>query len=88
MVAYPSTMAADRAPSLLEATTKATASWQQDLKTIFEKAKDLFPDVVWELSDDTSGSSVEEIWGHKGTLKRFYVHVEQLDGVFQRYHRG
>ena len=71
MVAYPSTMTTDRAPSLLEATTKATTVWQQDLKTIFDKAKDLFPDVVWELSDDTSGSSVEEIWGHKGTLKRF-----------------
>lgn len=68
MVAYPSTTTnADRALLLLEATARATAGWQQDLKAIFDSAKEYFPDVVWELSDDTTGSSVEEIWGHKGT---------------------
>ena len=73
MVAYPSTMTTDRAPSLLEATTKATTVWQQDLKTIFDKAKDLFPDVVWELLDenDNAAKAIEEVWGHKGERSCF-----------------
>ena len=55
-------------PALLEATRNSTATWQDDLQALFEHAKDRFPDVVWELSDDddVQGDRVEEVWGHKG----------------------
>ena len=55
-------------PSLQEATRQSTALWQDDLQALFEQAKDRFPDVVWELSDedDGRGGTVEEVWGHKG----------------------
>ena len=55
-------------PALLEATRNSTTAWQEDLQALFEQAKDRFPDVVWELSDDDDmrGDQVEEVWGHKG----------------------
>lgn len=54
--------------SLQEATRKATLEWQANLKSLFQHAKDRFPDVVWELTaeDDYDDKVVEEVWGHKG----------------------
>jgi hypothetical protein len=58
-------------PALLEATRNSTAAWQDDLQALFEHAKDRFPDVVWELSDDDDiqGDRAEEVWGHKGASR-------------------
>jgi len=42
----------------------STRAWQTDLKTLFDYAKDRYPDVVWELTD--GDNSTEEVWGHKG----------------------
>ena len=55
-------------PALLEATARSTVLWQDDLRSLFEQAKDRFPDVVWELTDDDDGDSTgtDEVWGHKG----------------------
>ena len=54
-------------PALLEATARSTALWQDDLQSLFEQAKDRFPDVVWELTDDDEGQgTADEVWGHKG----------------------
>ena len=57
-------------PALLEATKNSTLAWQGDLQALFDHAKDRFPDVVWELADDTLmvGTEAEEVWGHKGTF--------------------
>jgi hypothetical protein len=61
-------------PGLLEATTRSTTLWQDDLQLLFEQAKDRYPDVVWELSDDDdgSGTAAEEVWGHKGEFQACY----------------
>ena len=58
-----------RPPALAEATKKSTSTWQEDLQTLFHRAKDHFPDVVWDLVDEDAmdDSSNEEVWGHKGT---------------------
>ena len=58
-----------RPPALAEATKKSTSTWQEDLQTLFHRAKDRFPDVVWDLVDEDAmdDSSNEEVWGHKGT---------------------
>ena len=55
-------------PALQEASRKSTTLWQDDLQELFEQAKDRFPDVVWELSDEDDGkvAAAEEVWGHKG----------------------
>ena len=55
-------------PALQEATARSTVLWQDDLQALFEQAKERFPDVVWELSDedDPKGARAEEVWGHKG----------------------
>lgn len=55
-------------PALLEATRKSTLLWQDDLQALFEQAKDRFPDVVWDLSEEDGGKAgaAEEVWGHKG----------------------
>ena len=59
--------AADGFDALLEATARSTALWQDDLQSLFEQAKDRFPDVVWELTDDDEGQgTADEVWGHKG----------------------
>lgn len=57
-------------PALQEATTRSTVLWQEDLQALFEQAKDRYPDVVWELSDedDPRGDRAEEIWGHKAIV--------------------
>ena len=58
-----------RPPALAEATKKSTSTWQEDLQTLFHRAKDRFPDVVWDLVDEDAmdDSSNEEVWGHKCT---------------------
>lgn len=57
-------------PALLEATRLSTAAWQSDLQSLFNDAKDRFPDVVWELLNEDTNRSQEpdEVWGHKGML--------------------
>ena len=61
-----------RPPALLEATGKSTAAWQNDLNSLFHRAKDRFPDVVWDLVDedamDEGNGQGSEVWGHKGAL--------------------
>ncbi|KAF7351476.1 hypothetical protein MSAN_01579800 [Mycena sanguinolenta] len=62
--------------SLQEATRNSTAAWQRDLAALFQHAKDRFPDVVWELSnepEDGNGNAngsggTEEVWGHKAIV--------------------
>ncbi|KAF7354977.1 hypothetical protein MSAN_01413200 [Mycena sanguinolenta] len=59
--------------SLQEATRNSTAAWQRDLATLFQNAKDRFPDVMWELSSEpeeggnSSGGS-EVVWGAQGCV--------------------
>jgi hypothetical protein len=58
---------ADTPSSVLAKTSAAsTESWQRDLKTLFDLAKERFPDVVWELTSDNEHVAPEEVWGHKG----------------------
>ncbi|KIL58305.1 hypothetical protein M378DRAFT_181318 [Amanita muscaria Koide BX008] len=56
--------------SLQEATRKSTLEWKANLKSLFEYAKDRFPDVVWELTaeDDYEDKVLEEVWGHKAIV--------------------
>ena len=66
-----------RPPALLEATNKSTAAWQNDLNTLFHRAKDRFPDVVWDLVDEDAmdegnGRADSEVWGHKGKSDSLY----------------
>lgn len=69
MVAAPS-QSPIRPPALLEASGKSTATWQNDLNTLFHRAKDRFPDVVWDLVDedamDEGNGQDSDVWGHKG----------------------
>lgn len=56
-----------RPPALKEAVSKATEVWQDDLQQLFHRAKDRFPDVVWDLIDEeVIDAEAEEVWGHKG----------------------
>ena len=62
-----------RPPALLEAASKSTSAWQNDLNVLFHRAKDRFPDVVWDLVDEDAmdegnGRGESEVWGHKGEL--------------------
>lgn len=52
-------------PGLQEATKSSTSQWQDHLEELFKRAKDRFPDVVWEL---TGEGGVEEVWGHKAIV--------------------
>ena len=58
-----------RPHALAEITNKSTSTWQEDLQTLFHRAKDRFPDVVSDLVDEDAmdDSSNEEVWGRKGT---------------------
>ena len=63
-------------PALLQAVQRSEETWQSDLHDLFEKAKDRFPDILWERDeddDDTKGPP--EVWGHKGTSGIPYVSV-------------
>ncbi|KAI0051380.1 hypothetical protein FA95DRAFT_1554731 [Auriscalpium vulgare] len=56
-------------PGLTEASKKSTVAWQTDLESLFQRAKDRFPDVLWELlGDDDGGGNGEEVWGHKAIV--------------------
>ena len=73
-------------PALLdEALRTSTITWQNDLQSLFNQAKERFPDVVWELLDenDENASVPEEVWGHKGTHDSSFssVATEQMDIV-------
>ena len=61
-------------PGLQEATRHATLNWQDDLKALFDRTKERFPDVVWELLDenDNTAKAIEEVWGHKGERSCFW----------------
>lgn len=52
--------------ALASTSERSTLLWQQDLKALFDDAKERFPDVVWELGPDFEHSAEEEVWGHKG----------------------
>ncbi|KAM6503815.1 hypothetical protein JOM56_000758 [Amanita muscaria] len=55
--------------SLQEVTRKSTLEWKANLKSLFEHAKDRFPDVAWELTaEDDEDKVLEEVWGHKAIL--------------------
>ncbi|EED85027.1 predicted protein [Postia placenta Mad-698-R] len=57
-------------PSLQEAARNSTLVWQDDFRSLFDHAKDRFPDVVWELinDQDANAKDVEEVWGHKAVV--------------------
>lgn len=52
--------------ALAKTSAVSTESWQRDLKTLFDHAKERFPDVVWELTSDYDTGAQEDVWGHKG----------------------
>ena len=55
--------------SLAEITNKSTSTWQEDLQTLFHRAKVRFPDAVWDPVDkDSMDDSINErVHNHKGT---------------------
>ena len=58
-----------RPPALAEATKKSTSTWQEDLQTLFHRAKVRFPDAVWDLvyEDAMDDPINEQVLNHKGT---------------------
>ncbi|KDQ53319.1 hypothetical protein JAAARDRAFT_161813 [Jaapia argillacea MUCL 33604] len=59
----------EQPPSLHDALIKSTKTWQEDLQSLFNHAKDRFPDVVWELhNDEDSVDRADEVWGHKAVV--------------------
>ena len=56
------------APSpLQDASRKSTTAWQADLESLFHRAKDRFPDVVWALlTEEDAEPTGEQVYGHKG----------------------
>lgn len=85
VAASPSAAATTTPPALLEATRKSTTLWQDDLQALFEQAKERFPDVVWELSeeDDGKAGAADEVWGHKGAYLWSYH-----PGIASNLHAG
>ncbi|KAH7918820.1 hypothetical protein BV22DRAFT_896031 [Leucogyrophana mollusca] len=51
---------------IAEAARQSTEEWQKDLHSLFQQAKDRFPDVVWELGE--GDEKTDEIWGHKAIV--------------------
>ncbi|KAH6866031.1 hypothetical protein BKA70DRAFT_1135072 [Coprinopsis sp. MPI-PUGE-AT-0042] len=66
--AVAATLAAASPPSLQESIKNSTNQWQQDLQSLFKDAKERFPDVVWELSNEEEGMMADEVWGHKAIV--------------------
>ena len=57
------------ATPLQDSTSKSTLAWQSDLESLFHRAKDRFPDVVWALLTEEGGEATgEQVYGHKGIL--------------------
>ena len=52
-------------PGLKDTIANSTATWHDNLQSLFDYAKDRFADIIWELNSD-SGKWIEEVWGHKG----------------------
>ncbi|KAG8945011.1 hypothetical protein FRC04_001266 [Tulasnella sp. 424] len=51
--------------TLASALDSSTREWRNHLQELFEKAKERFADVVWELGDDDDS---DEVWGHKAIV--------------------
>ncbi|KAH6913748.1 hypothetical protein BKA70DRAFT_1518463 [Coprinopsis sp. MPI-PUGE-AT-0042] len=66
--AVAATLAAASPPSLQESIKNSTTQWQADLQSLFKDAKERFPDVVWELSNEEEGMMADEVWGHKAIV--------------------
>ncbi|KAH6884037.1 hypothetical protein BKA70DRAFT_1470385 [Coprinopsis sp. MPI-PUGE-AT-0042] len=58
--AVAATLAAASPPSLQESIKNSTTQWQADLQSLFKDAKERFPDVVWELSNEEEGMMVDD----------------------------
>ena len=58
-----------RPHALAEIANKSTSTWQEDLQTLFHRAKVRFPDAVWDLVDEDSmdDSINERVHSQKGT---------------------
>ncbi|KAF8320431.1 hypothetical protein DL93DRAFT_2052982 [Clavulina sp. PMI_390] len=54
--------------ALSRANAASTESWQRDLKSLFDHAKERFPDVVWDLTSDYDSDTQEDVWGHKAIV--------------------
>ncbi|PPQ99852.1 hypothetical protein CVT24_009603 [Panaeolus cyanescens] len=52
-------------PSLQQAIERSTQVWQDNLHSLFKLAKNLFPDVVWDVMEGSE--RMDEVWAHKGT---------------------
>jgi len=66
-------------PALLAAVQLSEETWQSDLHALFEKAKDRFPDILWERDeDDGDTKGPAEVWGHKGTSEMPCIFVYSL----------
>lgn len=65
--------------TLASALDSSTREWRNHLQELFEKAKERFADVVWELGDDDDS---DEVWGHKGQDDRFSSSTCMLTGGF------
>ena len=58
-----------RPPALTEATKESTSTWQEDLEILFRRAKDRFPDAVWDAvyEDSMDDSMNKRVHSHKDT---------------------
>ena len=72
--------------SLAETTNKSTSTWQEDLQTLFHRAKVRFPDAVWDLVyEDSMDDSINEIvHSRKGTT--FSQLLELFPVIFTYLH--
>ncbi|KAI0031847.1 hypothetical protein K488DRAFT_51136 [Vararia minispora EC-137] len=55
---------------LSQTVANSTTAWQADLEALFHRAKDRFPDVVWDLvsEDNDDEDRLDEVWGHKAIV--------------------
>ena len=64
---------------LQESVQNSTKTWQENLQTLLDIAKDRFPDVVWELKnynddheeDNSIKAEVWEVWGHNPNCQSY-----------------
>ncbi|EKM49130.1 uncharacterized protein PHACADRAFT_201983 [Phanerochaete carnosa HHB-10118-sp] len=56
----------DGSLSVKAAIARSTEVWLQDLHTLFQRAKDYYPDVLWRVDggEELGRGSKTEIWGH------------------------
>jgi hypothetical protein len=55
-------------PGLQQALANSSTAWTDALQTLFDKAQEWFPDVVWEICDENEDVPPEEVWAHKGHI--------------------